>query len=99
MHELSWWWIVLELTVPPVAAGLVALPVWLKGEPIFGNLVGTAVIFGSAVGLILRERVELEASLSSAWTRDTPAGPIRVRLRAMRSTPSSRYSKSWSCSR
>jgi hypothetical protein len=61
MHDLSWWWIVLELTVPPLAAGVVALPVWLKGEPIFGNLVGTAVIFGSAVGLILRERVELEA--------------------------------------
>ena len=47
--------------MPPLAAGLVALPVWLKGEPIFGNLVGTAVIFGSAVGLILRERVELES--------------------------------------
>jgi len=60
MHDLSWWWIVLELTVPPLAAGLVALPIWLKSEPIFGNLVGTAVIFASAVGLILRERVELD---------------------------------------
>jgi hypothetical protein len=60
VNELSWTWIALELTVPPLAAALVALPIWLKGESIFGNLVGTAVIFGSAVGLILRERVELE---------------------------------------
>ena len=32
----------------------------LAGEPIFGNLAGTAVIFGSAIGLILRERLELD---------------------------------------
>jgi hypothetical protein len=31
MHDLSWWWIVLELTVPPLAGGLVALPIWLRG--------------------------------------------------------------------
>ena len=60
MHDLSWWWIVLELTVPPLAGGLVALPIWLRGEPIFGNLAGTAVIFSAAVGFILRERLQLE---------------------------------------
>jgi len=60
MYGLSWFWIALELTVPPVAGGLLALPIWLKGEPIFGNLAGTAVIFGSAIGLILRERLELD---------------------------------------
>ena len=60
MNELSWFWIALALTVPPLVGGLVALPFWLKSEPIFGNLVGTVVIFGAAIGLILRERVELE---------------------------------------
>ena len=60
MNELNWSWIALALTAPSVAGALVAVPFWLKSEPIFGNLVGTAVIFGSAVGLILRERVELE---------------------------------------
>src|SRR5439155_13771438 len=59
-NELNWFWIALALTVPPVAGGLVALPLWLRGEPIFGNLVGTAVIFGAALALILRERVELD---------------------------------------
>ena len=60
MNELNWFWIALALTVPPVAGALVALPLWLRGEPIFGNLVGTAVIFGAALALILRERVELD---------------------------------------
>jgi len=60
LNELSWFWIALALTVPPLCGGLVALPFWLKSEPIFGNLVGTIVIFGAAIGLILRERVELE---------------------------------------
>ena len=50
----------MAMTVPGVVGGLVAWPIWLKGEPIFGNLAGTAVVFGSAVGLILRERVEIE---------------------------------------
>ena len=60
MNGLSWSWIAVALTIPSVVGGLVALPIWLKGEPIFGNLAGTAVIFGAAVGLILRERVEIE---------------------------------------
>lgn len=60
MHELSWPWIALALTVPGLVGALVAVPLWLRGEPIFGNLTGTAVIFGAAVGFILRERVALE---------------------------------------
>jgi hypothetical protein len=60
VNELSWFWIALALTVPPLVGGLVALPLWLKSEPIFGNLAGTAVIFGAAIGFILRERVELD---------------------------------------
>jgi hypothetical protein len=60
VHELSWFWIALALIVPTLAGGLVAFPFWLKGEPIFGNIAGTAVIFGGAVALIMRERVELD---------------------------------------
>jgi hypothetical protein len=48
------------LVAPTVAGGLVALPIWLKGQPILGNLAGTAVVFGGAIALILRERVELD---------------------------------------
>jgi hypothetical protein len=60
VNDLSWFWIALALTVPPAVGGLVALPFWLKREPILGNLTGAAVIFGAAFALIMRERVELD---------------------------------------
>jgi hypothetical protein len=60
VNELSWFWIALALTVPPIAGGLIALPIWLKGQPILGNLAGTAVIFGAAIALIMREHIELD---------------------------------------
>ena len=60
MQGVNWSWIAVALTVPGLAAALIAVPIWLKGQPILGNLAGTAVIFGAAVGLILRERVELD---------------------------------------
>jgi hypothetical protein len=60
MHELNWFWIALASTVPAIAGVLVALPFWRKHQMTFGSIVGTAVIFGSAMGLILREYVELD---------------------------------------
>lgn len=60
MSGVSWWWIGLAATVPPVVALLLALPFWRKQQMILGSIVGTAVIFGSAIGLILREYVELD---------------------------------------
>ena len=60
MTELSWSWIALAVTAPPLVAALAAFPAWLKGQPILGNLAGTAIIFGSAIALILRERVALD---------------------------------------
>lgn len=44
----------------PVAAVLVALPFWRSRQMIFGNIAGTAVIFATAIALILREYVELD---------------------------------------
>jgi hypothetical protein len=63
VNKLSWNWIALELTVTPVAGVLVAYLFWRKGEIIFGNIVGTGVMFGSAFALILREHVELDRVL------------------------------------
>jgi hypothetical protein len=60
MNDLSWYWIALAVTVPPVAGGLIAYPIWLKSQPILGNLAGAVVIFGAAIALIGREYVELE---------------------------------------
>ena len=60
MNELSWRWIALMLTVPPLAAVLVASLCWRQSQMILGNIAGTAVIFGTAMALIMREYVELD---------------------------------------
>jgi hypothetical protein len=60
MQGLNWTWIVVALAVPGLVGVLIAFPLWLKGQPILGNLVGTAIVFSAAVGFILRERVELD---------------------------------------
>ena len=49
------------LAVPPFAAVLLAVPFWRSRQITLGNIVGTAVIFGTAFGLIMREYVELDA--------------------------------------
>jgi hypothetical protein len=60
MGNLRWFWITLELTVTPAIGFLVALPFWRKGGMIFGNIAGTAIIFGSAFALIMREYAEID---------------------------------------
>ena len=60
MVRLGWFWIGCELTVAPLVALLVAIPLWRRKQPILGNIAGTTVIFGSAIALILREYVELD---------------------------------------
>jgi hypothetical protein len=63
VNQLSWSWIALDLTVPPLVALLLAWPFWRKAQMIFGNIVGTGVIFGTAIALILREHVELDRAV------------------------------------
>lgn len=60
MSGLNWHWIGLQLVVPSIAGFLVAWPLWLKEQPIFGNLAGTVVLFGSAFALIMREHTEID---------------------------------------
>jgi hypothetical protein len=60
MSELSWSWIALMLTAPPIVGLLVALPLWRRKETILGNATGTLVIFGAAIALIVRESIALD---------------------------------------
>ena len=69
MNELSWFWIGLALAVPPLAGGLVAFPLWWKGQPILGNIAGSSVIVGAGVALILRERVQLDLAAAACLER------------------------------
>jgi hypothetical protein len=57
---LNWHYIALALTVPPLIALVVAIPFWWTSRVTFGNIVATAVVFASAIGMILREHVELD---------------------------------------
>lgn len=60
IDALSWGWIAVAVTVPPLVALLAAWPFWRKRQPIFGNIVATAMLFAAAIGLIMREYAELD---------------------------------------
>jgi hypothetical protein len=61
VNELSWPWIALLLTAAPIVALVVAIPYWRQRQMVLGNLAGTAICFGAAIALIMRERIELDA--------------------------------------
>lgn len=75
MNGLSWYWIGLELTVAPLVGLLVALPLWLKQQPIFGNIAGAVVIFGTAFSLILREHLQIEKVVGTCLDEGVPCFP------------------------
>jgi hypothetical protein len=61
--ELNWRWIALMATAPPLAGLLVAYAIWRTEQIVLGNLAGTAVIFGAALALILRESAEIDLTI------------------------------------
>ncbi len=75
MDGLAWKWIGLQAVIPPVAALLAALPFWRKRQMIFGTIVGTVIVCATAVGLILREHVELDALIQACFDEGNPCFP------------------------
>lgn len=75
VNELNWYWIGLGATVPPVVGLLVAAPFWWKEQPIFGNIAGTAVIFGAAFALIMREHMQIERVVNACLDGGIPCFP------------------------
>jgi hypothetical protein len=67
MDQVNWHWIAFSLTVPPLVGGVLALPFWWKDQAIFGNIFGTAIIFGCAFGLIMREHIELDRLIQACF--------------------------------
>ena len=57
--ELNWFWIAIMATAPLAGAFLIAFPIWRLKQTILGNLAGAAVIFATAIALIMRESIEL----------------------------------------
>src|SRR5260221_496612 len=64
------------LTAPPAAGVLMAWVFWRKSEMILGNLVGTIVIFGAAVALIIRESVELNIAIAQCLDAGYTCWPV-----------------------
>ncbi len=75
MNGLNWYWIGLGATVPPLVGLLVAFPFWWKEQPIFGNIAGTAVIFGAAFALIMREHMQIEKMVNACLDAGLPCFP------------------------
>ena len=71
----NWFWISIALTAPMAVGLLVAWPVWLTGQPILGNIVGTLVIFGAAIGLIMREHADLDRIVQTCIEQGTTCWP------------------------
>jgi hypothetical protein len=75
VNGLNWYWIGIEASVVPIVGVLFALPLWLKEQPVFGNIAGAVVIFGSAFGLIMREHMQIEAMVSKCLDDGLPCFP------------------------
>ena len=73
--SLNWYWITMQLTVPPVLGLIVTLPFWRRAEMIFGNILGSAVILASAIGLIFREYVEVDRAVQACIDAGTTCWP------------------------
>lgn len=75
MHGLNWYWITLQLTVAPLIAFIVVVPFWRKAEMIFGNIVGSGVLFAWAIALIFREYVEVDRAVQACLDAGTTCWP------------------------
>ena len=71
--------------MPAVVSLVLAYPFWRRNQSIFGSIAGSIVIFGTALGLILREYVEIDrvtkACLdlgSTCWPEPSPFARFAV---------------------
>ena len=72
---LNWYWITWQLTAAPLLALVATLPFWRRGEMIFGNLVGSGVVFAWAITLIFREYVEIDRAVQACLEAGTTCWP------------------------
>ena len=69
---MSWYWIAAALTVPTLAAILIALPFWVNDAPLAGNLVGAGIILLAAIASVVREQSDVQRLLLRCVAAGTP---------------------------
>ena len=74
-NGLNWYWIFLQLAIPPVIGVLIAIPFWRKSDFILGNVIGSAVILAAAIALIFREYVEVDRAVQACLDAGTTCFP------------------------
>jgi hypothetical protein len=72
---LNWYWITIAAIVPGILGLLAAIPFWRRSDAIFGNIVGTSIIFSFAFGMIWREHVELDRVVQACLDAGTTCWP------------------------
>ena len=72
---LNWYWIAIAATLPGIVGLIVAIPFWRRSEAIFGNIIGTAIIFAFAFAMIWREHVELDQIVKTCLDAGTVCWP------------------------
>lgn len=75
LTSLSWSWIAVAAVVPFLAGLIVAWAIWLTGQPILGNIAGSIVIFGAAIGMIMREHTDLDRVVQACIEQGTTCWP------------------------
>jgi hypothetical protein len=84
---LNWYWITMQLTVPPLLGLVMAIPFWRRAAMIFGNLVGSGMLLGWAIALILREYIEIDRFVKACldegtWCFPEPGAEMRFAVYA-----------------
>lgn len=87
MTQPNWFWIAVGIIAPTALAGAVAYPIWLKNQPVLGNIAGSVLIFAAAFALIARESIALDRAARACLDRGfvcppTPSAFMRYAIYA-----------------
>jgi hypothetical protein len=75
IHQLNWSAISVMATVPFLMGLPIAYLFWRRTEPIFGNIIGTGVIFTWAFAMIWREHLHLDQIVQRCLDEGTTCWP------------------------
>ena len=75
MSQLNWYWIGFGAIVPTIVGFPLAYAFWRKGQIVFGSIVGSTVMFATAIVLILREYAFIDQIVQKCIEDGQPCFP------------------------